>query len=237
MEGKDPLLVGYGSYLVNASGSCNDCHSAGPKTQFTAGANPYFNQNPSSVNTATYLGGGRDFGQYPDATANYPHIIGRNLTPDSSGMPEGGNTFDQFVQIMRTGADLDHMHPNCSGAPNGTCLPAPIDGDLLQIMPWPNFRNMTDNDLLAIYTYLSTIPCIEGGPGEPPNRCGTGANTAAVALPKNATVVTRRVGATCASWKLRRGSDQSYARPKTSWSGRSHRERITFWGFRAKNWL
>jgi len=30
---------------------------------------------------------------------------------------------------------------------------------------------MTDRQLTAIYEYLSAIPCIEGGPGEPANRC------------------------------------------------------------------
>ena len=30
---------------------------------------------------------------------------------------------------------------------------------------------MTDHDLRAIYEYLSAIPCLEGGPGEPANRC------------------------------------------------------------------
>ena len=108
-------------------------------------------------------------------------------------MPEGGNTFAQFVQIMRTGIDMDHMHPTCTGAPNGTCIPAPFNGDLLQVMPWPTFQNMTDNDLLAIYTYISTIPCLEGGPGEPANRCVSAAKTSAVALPKNASVVTRQL--------------------------------------------
>ena len=65
---------------------------------------------------------------------------------------------------MRTGIDLDHVHPTCAGPPNGTCLPPPFDGDLLQIMPWPAFRNMTDQDLRAIYEYLSAIPCIAGPP-------------------------------------------------------------------------
>src|SRR5437762_11312826 len=27
LRGKNPLLVGLGSYLVNASGACNDCHT------------------------------------------------------------------------------------------------------------------------------------------------------------------------------------------------------------------
>ncbi len=94
-----------------------------------------------------------------------PHIISRNLTPDSTGLPEGGNSLATFIQIMRTGLDTDHVHPTCTGAPNGNCIPAPFDGDLLQIMPWPTFQNMTDDDLTAIYTYLSTIPCLEGRPG------------------------------------------------------------------------
>lgn len=100
-------------------------------------------------------------------------IISRNLTPDSSGLPEGGNTFEQFVQIMRTGVDMDHLHPTCTGAPNTSCIPAPFDGNLLQVMPWPNFQDMSDHDLRAIYEYLKAVPCIQGNyPGEAANRCG-----------------------------------------------------------------
>src|SRR5579863_2900912 len=62
MKGKNPALVGLGSYLVNVAGDCNGCHSDGPPTEYARGGNPYFNQ-PTVVNTTTYLGGGRDFGQ------------------------------------------------------------------------------------------------------------------------------------------------------------------------------
>src|SRR5437016_1285996 len=62
ITGKDSNQVGYGSYLVNAAGDCNGCHSAGPATEFSTGGNPYFSQHPTVVNPATYLGGGRDFG-------------------------------------------------------------------------------------------------------------------------------------------------------------------------------
>lgn len=185
MQNLDPNLVGYGSYLVNAGGNCNGCHSDGTATQYAKGGNPYFGQN-AVVNPATYLGGGRDFGAFP-TTGNFPHIISRNLTPDYTGLPVGGDTFDQFLQIMRTGIDMDHVHPTCTGAPNGACIPAPFDGNLLQVMSWPTFKNMTDQDLTAIYTYLSAIPCLEGGPGEPANRCAAPVKTKAVADPKNAT--------------------------------------------------
>jgi len=176
LKGKNLALVGLGSYIVNAVGECNGCHSAGPATQYSPGGNPYFGQ-PTVVNPATYLGGGRDFGAFPDPTnPNLPHIVSRNLTPDKTGRPEGGMTFEEFRTIIRTGIDIDAVHPTCAvvaGHPvlNGRCLPPPFDGSLLQIMPWPAYQDWTDHDLRAIYEYLSAVPCVEGGPGEPPKRC------------------------------------------------------------------
>jgi len=169
MEGKNPALVGLGSYLVNTSG-CADCHSAGPPTQYAPGHNPYFGQ-PKHLNPATYLGGGDDFG--PLIPGSYD-IVSRNLTPDKSGLPEGGASLDTFIHIMRTGIDDDHLHPTC--APNtiaSNCIPAPFNGNLLQIMPWPFYQELTDNDLKAIYEYLKAVPCVQGNyPGDAPNRCG-----------------------------------------------------------------
>lgn len=160
LAGKNPELVGLGSYIVNAQIPCNDCHDAGPPTQFSMGGNPYMGQ-PTVVNPKTYLGGGRDFGAYPP-TSTTLHIISRNLTPDKTGLAEGGRSFSEFLEIMRTGADLDNLHPNCSTTVTTNCLASPFHGDLLQIMPWPNFQHMTEHDLRAIYEYLSAIPCIEG---------------------------------------------------------------------------
>jgi len=166
LEGKDRALVGLGSYIVNAQGDCNGCHSAGPATEFLRGGNPYFGQ-PTKINPATYLGGGRDFGPYP-APNSALHIISRNLTPDKTGRPEGGHSFTEFLQIIRTGIDTDHLHANCSATVTTNCLQPPFKGDLLQIMPWPIYRNMTDHDLRAIYEYLSAVPCVEG-PEDPTN--------------------------------------------------------------------
>jgi hypothetical protein len=168
LEDKNRELVGLGSYIVNALVDCNGCHSAGPATQFVKGGNPYFKGNPPKVvNQATYLGGGRTFpSQVPGAT---PVIVSRNLTPDKTGRPEGGRTFEEFRSILRTGADLDHLHPNCSDptiTASSSCFPVnlPFNGDLLQIMPWFAYQDMTDHDLRAIYEYLSAIPCISGPP-------------------------------------------------------------------------
>lgn len=170
--GQNPSLVGLGSYYVNVVGDCDGCHSAGPPTEFAPGGNPYLNQ-PKVINPKTYLGGGRDFGTLgpPSASAS-AHIISRNLTPDKTGLP-AGLTFTDFTTIIRTGVDDDHLHPTCTGALNAHCVPPPFDGDLLQIMPWPNLKNLSARDLAAIYSYLSTIPCVQGNyPGDDPHRCG-----------------------------------------------------------------
>ena len=162
LDGKNRALVGLGSYIVNALVDCNGCHSAGPATQFVKGGNPFFKGNPPKVvNQATYLGGGRIFAPL---VAGTPSIISRNLTPDKTGRAEGGRTFAEFRQIMRTGVDLDGVHPNCSATRTTDCFPAgqPFNGDLLLIMPWFAFQDMTDHDLRAIYEYLSAIPCISG---------------------------------------------------------------------------
>src|SRR6516225_2205856 len=190
LEGKSPYqidLVGLGSYWVNAVSDCNFCHTAGgpPNFNFAAGFNPYFGQ-PKKTDPTTYLTGGTDFGPalppgfYAPGYGDYvgPDIISRNLTPDKTGMPEGGHTFAQFKQIFLTGVDLDHLHPTCitpfpvPTPPN--CIPPPVDGSLLQVMVWPNFQDMTDHDIRAIYEYLSAIPCIAGPPPPSPlhHDCG-----------------------------------------------------------------
>ena len=162
LRGKNRELVGLGSYIVNAVASCDDCHSAGPQTQYAPGGNPFFKGNPPTiVNQAVYLGGGRNFGSLIPGT---PEIVSRNLTPDHTGRPEGGRSFEEFRTIMRTGADLDHLHPNCRNGVKSNCFPPnqPLNGDLLQVMPWPIYQYLTDHDLRAIYEYLSAIPCISG---------------------------------------------------------------------------
>lgn len=163
VKGKDRELVGLGSYLVNVVADCNGCHSP-PQFTYASAGNPYFKGNqPKVINQAVYLGGGQDFGHLIPGT---PNIVSRNLTPDKSGRPEGGRSWQEFRQIMRTGIDLDHLHPNCSDSVKKNCFPAmqPFNGDLLQIMPWPAFESLTDHELRAIYAYLSAIPCISGPP-------------------------------------------------------------------------
>ena len=42
LHGKNRALVGLGSYIVNAVGDCNGCHSAGPITEFAKRRQPVF---------------------------------------------------------------------------------------------------------------------------------------------------------------------------------------------------
>jgi hypothetical protein len=131
-KGLNHALVGIGSYIVNAQADCNGCHT----------------------------GGGSFFATFPGGA----NIFSRNLTPDISGKPEGGHTLQEFMNIMKTGHDYDKAHPPCPRTGAQGCIlgpPAtPLNGEVLQIMPWPTFSHMSDNDLEAIYEYLSAIPCI-----------------------------------------------------------------------------
>ena len=94
--------------------------------------------------TTGHMGGGNVFGP----------VLTRNLTPDSSGKP-AGLTFEEFEQAMRLGTDFKALSP-----------PGP-----LIVMPWPEYRHGTDRFMEAIYEYLRSVPCLEGGPGVPANRC------------------------------------------------------------------
>lgn len=173
--GKDRALVGLGSYIVNAGADCNGCHTLNPGVEYTPAGNPSLLMPPNGpfqgkvvVDPTHYLAGGDDFGPFP-GPGGIPHLYTRNLTPDHTGLPEGGHTFSEFLQIMRHGRDFDLTHPRCTGANTpANCLAPPFDGNLLQVMPWPTFMNMTDHDLLAIYTYLSAIPCNPGPAGLDP---------------------------------------------------------------------
>jgi hypothetical protein len=196
---RNKALVGLGSYIVNAVGDCNGCHTSGgpPNFNYAAGGNPYFKQ-PLKVDPTVYLSGGSDFGPVgtPTGPNGYPgpDMIARNLTPNKDGVPEGGMSLSQFKDILRHGTDFDHIHPTCTSDQiieiNDGLLPVCIptstgntpDGDLLQVMPWPTFSHMTDKDIEAIYEYLSAIPCIDnttspppaGAPNELRNDCGNG---------------------------------------------------------------
>jgi hypothetical protein len=135
LVGLNAELVGLGSYIVNAQGGCNDCHTAPP---YSPGGDPFFGQ-PERINAAGYLAGGVPFGPF----------LSRNLTPRANGRP-ANLTKDQFLLVMRTGVDLKNRHPEIS--------------PLLQVMPWPVYGKMLERDLEAVYEYLRAIPSLPSPP-------------------------------------------------------------------------
>lgn len=106
------------------------CNDCHSAAPYAAGGNPFLGQ-VKKINKATYLNGGACFGP----------IESRNITPDVNGRP-AGLTLKQFLNVMRTGDDPENP------------------GTLLQVMPWPDFQNLTNRDLSAIYSYLSAIPSL-----------------------------------------------------------------------------
>jgi hypothetical protein len=151
--------VGLGSYLVNAIGDCSGCHSFPQYLEIgdASGSNPAagdpYEGTPSTqsvlarlvanFNVSHYLAGGQCFGPF----------MARNLTPyANTGAPEG-LTEAEFIKVMRTGEDIHcekfASDPICALGP-----PTPV----LQVMPWPTYHSMTDDDLKAIYAYLTALP-------------------------------------------------------------------------------
>lgn len=94
LQGKNRALVGLGSYIVNAQGGCNDCHT---HPSYAPGGDPFLGQ-PEQINTAQYLAGGRVFGPFVSA----------NITPDATGKP-AGLTLGEFRDLLRTGHDPDDL--------------------------------------------------------------------------------------------------------------------------------
>ncbi len=191
LAGKNPYLVGLGSYLVNAVADCGGCHTfprsldPGQPGSNPAYGNPFKDSSPdqsltgqvkANFNVRHFLAGGRCFGP----------VMSRNITPDPNfGNLPSGLTEANFIEVMRTGRDVycedkNPADPICS-------LPEPNTPQRrLQTMPWPAFHSMTDLELKAIYAYLSAIPhreacntVADGCPGfsglaqhNPPNNTG-----------------------------------------------------------------
>ena len=124
------------------------------KNRSLVGLGSYYVNGPSDcvgchTGDTGHLGGGVDFGI----------VLTRNLTPDAAGEP-AGLTLSQFKDVMRYGTDFKGIDPDIGGDPG-----------ILIIMPWLAYRHGTDRYLEAIYEYLRSIPCIEGGPGYTSPRC------------------------------------------------------------------
>ncbi len=141
---RSPQVVQRGEYLVKIMG-CNDCHTpwkmgpAGPEpdmTRFLSGHPEQIGPLPAVKSPEPFLWSG--FATNTAYSGPWGVSYAFNLTPEqNTGL--GIWTEEMFVKTIRTGR---HM---------GTSRP------INPPMPWPAYRNATDDDLKAIYAYLRTI--------------------------------------------------------------------------------
>ena len=137
--------VARGRYIV-AAGGCNDCHT--PLKMGESGPEPDMSRALSghpetiTVSTPPNLGKGPWLWASTDTNTAFAGPWGisyaANLTPDqNTGL--GIWTEEMFVKAIRTGR---HM---------GTSRP------INPPMPWPAFRNFSDEDLHAVWSYLRSL--------------------------------------------------------------------------------
>ena len=142
--------VKWGEHLVTVS-ACHDCHT--PKKMTAHGPD---------IDSAFFLAGHIGTTPAPDVnrkemqdkgytvTSDLTSWVGQwgisytaNLTSDSTGI--GAWKEDQFIYAIRNG--------KLKGLATGR--------DLLPPMPWQMYRNMTDDELKAIFAYLKTTKPIK----------------------------------------------------------------------------
>lgn len=128
-----------GRYLVMIAG-CHDCHSPKSDAQMTPDPNRLLSGRPSTMTPAPSPAQGEIHASL-DLTAWYgPWGVSyaANLTPDAeTGIGKRYNEAS-FINAIRTGKKPE-------GEP------------LLPPMPWPVYKNMTDEDLKSIYAFLQTV--------------------------------------------------------------------------------
>lgn len=137
-----------GKYLVNALG-CDDCHT--PKMMTEKGPAPDMNRrfmgHPADEPFA--LGSKKDLILKEQVAVFSPGMtaaagpwgisFAANLTPDETGI--GSWTEEQFKKSLREGKSkgLDGTRP------------------ILPPMPWPNYGQLNDKDISAIFAYFKSM--------------------------------------------------------------------------------
>ena len=137
-----------GKYLVEAIGDCDDCHT--PHKMGPNGPEPDVSRrlsghpedaklpSPPKPNGPWIVAGSADFTAW---AGPWGISYTANLTPDqNTGL--GTWTEDMFIRALREGKHMGQSRP------------------ILPPMPWPTFKNMTDDDLKAIFAFLRTLPPI-----------------------------------------------------------------------------
>jgi len=151
----EPSRVERGRYLVESIG-CGDCHTPkkmGPQGPVEDHERLLSGHPENAVHPpAPRLGDGPwiAVGTWDLTAWSGPWGVSytKNLTPDeNTGI--GSWSEDTFVAALRTGRHMGVSRP------------------ILPPMPWTAYRNLSDDDLKAIYAYLRAIPPIHNRVPEP----------------------------------------------------------------------
>jgi hypothetical protein len=153
-EPPKPSPVERGKYLVNTS-ACHDCHTPakmgpnGPEPDMTRMLSGHPEgmviTKPPKLDNLWMFAGSASFTAW---VGPWGISYTANLTPDeNTGI--GIWTEDMFLRAIREGKHMATARP------------------ILPPMPWPVYRNMTDDDLKAIFAYLKSIPPIANRVPEP----------------------------------------------------------------------
>lgn len=144
---EDP--VKRGEHLVNSIG-CHDCHT--PKLFTEKGmeldmsrllSGHPANEALPSYDASTAKSYVLFSGGFTATVGPWGTSFAANLTPDPTGI--GTWSEAQFINAIRNG-----KYKGLEGS-----------RDLLPPMPWPSYRNFSDEDLKAIFAYLKTIKPVE----------------------------------------------------------------------------
>jgi hypothetical protein len=144
-------LFGRGSYLINAGAACSSCHT-NPDRDYTSP-----NQ---AVKTALYMGGGRvlPLPQTFQPVFGEVRAMSANLLGQTHGFFTKATTdFSTFLTTITQG-----VHGEEAPDVNGNRRP------LSPVMPYAQFRNLTTQDLEAVFTYFKYIATVRPttGPGD-----------------------------------------------------------------------
>jgi hypothetical protein len=153
---EDP--VARGGYIVAHSG-CNECHTPWVFNKDLGMPVPDMSRMLSGhpaqggIESATKINPKTDLGlisaDFTAFTLPFGTVYSANLTPDKeTGL--GNWTEEMFVKAIRTGM---HM-----GAEGRVIMPP---------MPWPEVRNLNDDDLKAVFAFLKSIPPIHNPVADP----------------------------------------------------------------------
>jgi len=131
-----------GRYLVSIA-ACHDCHTPKIDAQMTPDPKRPLSGRP--MTTFPPVQGANDIRASLDLTAwagPWGNSYAANLTPDKETGLGARYNEASFIKTIRTGVK-----------PEGEQLAPP--------MPWPVYRNMTDEDLKSVYAYLTTLPPVK----------------------------------------------------------------------------